>query len=111
VANEEGGKTILATLKPTTLLAMFNAPQLKDMSLHSNRPAGFSPWAASEAAQGENPHWTLDSDRLFLVSTPLDGYGCVRREKGNSYQLIPCLTFLHLYPLICSHNFLTNANN
>ena len=26
---EEGGKTILATLKPTTLLAMFNAPQLK----------------------------------------------------------------------------------
>jgi hypothetical protein len=98
VANEEGGKTILATLKPTTLLAMFNAPQLKDMSLHSNRPAGFSPW-------------TLDSDRLFLVSTPLDGYGCVRREKGNSYQLIPCLTFLHLYPLICSHNFLTNANN
>jgi uncharacterized protein (DUF302 family) len=24
---EEGGKTILATLKPTTLLAMFNAPQ------------------------------------------------------------------------------------
>jgi uncharacterized protein (DUF302 family) len=27
---EEGGKTILATLKPTTLLAMFNTPQLKD---------------------------------------------------------------------------------
>ena len=26
---EEGGKTILATLKPTTLLAMFNTPQLK----------------------------------------------------------------------------------
>src|SRR5512135_456213 len=26
---EEGGKTILATLKPTTLLAMFDAPQLK----------------------------------------------------------------------------------
>ena len=26
---EEGGKTILATLKPTTLLAMFNLPQLK----------------------------------------------------------------------------------
>jgi len=25
---EEGGKTMLATLKPTTLLAMFNAPQL-----------------------------------------------------------------------------------
>ena len=25
---EEGGKTILATLKPTTLLAMFNSPQL-----------------------------------------------------------------------------------
>ena len=25
---EEGSKTILATLKPTTLLAMFNAPQL-----------------------------------------------------------------------------------
>lgn len=25
---EEGGKTTLATLKPTTLLAMFNAPQL-----------------------------------------------------------------------------------
>ena len=26
---EEGGKTMLATLKPTTLLAMFNAPQLE----------------------------------------------------------------------------------
>ena len=26
---QEGGKTILATLKPTTLLAMFNTPQLK----------------------------------------------------------------------------------
>ena len=26
---EEGDKTILATLKPTTLLEMFNAPQLK----------------------------------------------------------------------------------
>ena len=26
---EEGGKTILATLKPTILLAMFNTPQLK----------------------------------------------------------------------------------
>ncbi len=25
---EEGGKTVLATLKPTTLLAMFNVPQL-----------------------------------------------------------------------------------
>jgi uncharacterized protein (DUF302 family) len=26
---EEGGKAVLATLKPTTLLAMFNTPQLK----------------------------------------------------------------------------------
>ncbi len=26
---EEGGKTILASLKPTTLLALFNTPQLK----------------------------------------------------------------------------------
>ena len=26
---EEGGKTILATLRPTTLLAMFNAPHLE----------------------------------------------------------------------------------
>ena len=26
---EEGGKTILATLKPTTLLALFNTPQLE----------------------------------------------------------------------------------
>ena len=26
---QEGGKTFLATLKPTTLLAMFNAPQLE----------------------------------------------------------------------------------
>lgn len=26
---EEGGKTLLATLKPTTLLAMFNTPQLQ----------------------------------------------------------------------------------
>jgi uncharacterized protein (DUF302 family) len=29
---EEGGKTILATLKPTTLLAMFNVPQLEDVA-------------------------------------------------------------------------------
>lgn len=29
---EEGGKTILATLKPTTLLAMFNAPQLAEVA-------------------------------------------------------------------------------
>jgi len=29
---EEGGKTILATLKPTALLAMFNAPQLKGVA-------------------------------------------------------------------------------
>ncbi|MEW5976357.1 MAG: DUF302 domain-containing protein [Acidobacteriota bacterium] len=29
---EEGGKTILATLKPTTLLAMFNPPQLKGVA-------------------------------------------------------------------------------
>ena len=29
---EEGGKTILATLKPTTLLAMFKAPQLEGVA-------------------------------------------------------------------------------
>lgn len=29
---EEDGKTILATLKPTTLLAMFNVPQLKEVA-------------------------------------------------------------------------------
>ena len=29
---EEGGKTILATLKPTTLLAMFNTPQLEHVA-------------------------------------------------------------------------------
>ena len=29
---EERGKTILATLKPTTLLAMFNTPQLKGVA-------------------------------------------------------------------------------
>jgi uncharacterized protein (DUF302 family) len=29
---EEGGKTMLATLKPTTLLAMFNTPQLKGVA-------------------------------------------------------------------------------
>lgn len=29
---EEGGATILATLKPTTLLAMFNAPQLESVA-------------------------------------------------------------------------------
>jgi uncharacterized protein (DUF302 family) len=29
---EEGGKTILATLKPTTLLAMFNAPRLEEVA-------------------------------------------------------------------------------
>ncbi len=30
---EEAGKTILATLKPTALLAMFNAPQLEEVAL------------------------------------------------------------------------------
>ena len=29
---EEGGKTILATLKPTTLLAIFNTPQLEGVA-------------------------------------------------------------------------------
>lgn len=29
---EEGGKTILATLKPTTLLAMFDTPQLEGVA-------------------------------------------------------------------------------
>lgn len=29
---EEDGETILATLKPTTLLAMFNVPQLKEVA-------------------------------------------------------------------------------
>ena len=29
---EEGGKTILATLKPTTLLSMFNTPQLEGVA-------------------------------------------------------------------------------
>ena len=29
---EEAGKTILATLKPTTLLALFNTPQLKGVA-------------------------------------------------------------------------------
>jgi len=29
---EEGGKTILATLKPTTLLAMFDSPELKPVA-------------------------------------------------------------------------------
>ena len=29
---EEGGKTVLATLKPTTLLAMFDSPQLKQVA-------------------------------------------------------------------------------
>ena len=29
---EEGGKTILATLKPTTLLAMFNVPKLEQVA-------------------------------------------------------------------------------
>jgi uncharacterized protein (DUF302 family) len=29
---EEGGKTILATLKPTTLLAIFNSPQLEGVA-------------------------------------------------------------------------------
>ena len=29
---EEGGKSILATLKPTTLLAMFNTPQLQSVA-------------------------------------------------------------------------------
>jgi uncharacterized protein (DUF302 family) len=30
---EEGGKTVLATLKPTALLAMFKAPQLGQVAL------------------------------------------------------------------------------
>ena len=29
---EEGGKTVLATLKPTTLLALFNSPQLEGVA-------------------------------------------------------------------------------
>jgi uncharacterized protein (DUF302 family) len=29
---EEGGKTILAALKPTTLLAMFNTPKLEGVA-------------------------------------------------------------------------------
>ena len=29
---EEGGNTVLATLKPTTLLAMFNSPQLEGVA-------------------------------------------------------------------------------
>jgi len=29
---EEDGKTILATLKPTALLAMFNVPQLNEVA-------------------------------------------------------------------------------
>jgi uncharacterized protein (DUF302 family) len=29
---EENGKTVLATLKPTTLLAMFNAPHLEGVA-------------------------------------------------------------------------------
>ena len=29
---EEGGKTVLATLKPTTLLALFDTPQLKSVA-------------------------------------------------------------------------------
>jgi len=29
---EEGGRTILATLKPTTLLALFNTPELKEVA-------------------------------------------------------------------------------
>jgi len=29
---EEGGKTMMATLKPTTLLAMFKAPQLEGVA-------------------------------------------------------------------------------
>jgi uncharacterized protein (DUF302 family) len=29
---EEGGKTVLATLKPTTLLAMFDTPQLEEVA-------------------------------------------------------------------------------
>ncbi|RJQ48852.1 MAG: DUF302 domain-containing protein [Desulfobacteraceae bacterium] len=29
---EEGGKTMLATLKPTTLLAMFNSPKLEEVA-------------------------------------------------------------------------------
>ena len=29
---EEGGKTVMATLKPTTLLAMFDTPQLDDVA-------------------------------------------------------------------------------
>ncbi len=29
---EEGGKTVLATLKPTTLLAMFNVPELEQVA-------------------------------------------------------------------------------
>jgi len=29
---QEGGRTVLATLRPTTLLAMFNTPQLEGVA-------------------------------------------------------------------------------
>jgi hypothetical protein len=50
------------------------------------RTAGFSPWAASEAAQGEKPDPLVDSRAYSLFSTLLDGDtpGCA--EKANSYQ-------------------------
>ena len=49
---------------------------------------GFSPWAASEAAQGEKPYFIMDSRAFSLVATLLDGYAPDRAEKANSYQLV-----------------------
>jgi hypothetical protein len=50
------------------------------------RTAGFSPWAASEAAQGEKPDPLVDSRAYSLVSTLLDSDNPRRVEKANSYQ-------------------------
>jgi len=35
---EDGGKTMLATLKPTVLLALFNVPQLKQVAQEVEDP-------------------------------------------------------------------------
>jgi len=49
---EEGGKTILATLKPTTLLALFNAPQLEGVAQEVEHTIVK---IMKEAATGESP--------------------------------------------------------
>ena len=52
---EEGGKTVLATLKPTTLLAMFNTPQLEGIAQEVEDTIVKIMKEAADCASGQSP--------------------------------------------------------